>query len=337
MASPPGTYIGTKGDKGMKTKDEALGQLLICLAPRLRQALGQVAWAEVNEIRIRKGQPLCLRSPAGNRYVSGDGQRVWDWRQAYCPGTEDISQTLELMSRYSLYAVQEEIRQGFFTLPGGYRVGLCGRAVLDGGRVRTLREIGGLCVRLCRAVPGCSRGILPYLDGTGGLPSVLIVSPPGLGKTTLLRDLLRHYSGLGYSMGLVDERSEVAGCYGGLPQLDVGPHTDVLDGCPKAWGMEMLLRSMGPQGIAVDELGGRADWAALEQAAHGGVGVLGTLHGGGVEDARKKQAAVGLCAPLFDRYVVLGWQGRRMARVYDGAGALLAAVPLSGPEEDPHA
>lgn len=175
--------------------------------------------------------------------------------------------------------MEEELRKGFITIPGGHRIGLAGRTVLSGGGVEHLRDITGFNVRIAREVPGIADGVLPYLldKGRQRMMHTLILSPPQHGKTTLLRDLARQISlgelgkreGIrpGLKVGIVDERSEIAGSRRGVPAFDVGPRTDVLDGCPKAEGMMMMIRSLSPDVLIADEIGRPEDAEAVTEPA----------------------------------------------------------------------
>jgi stage III sporulation protein AA len=299
-------------------------------------------WAErIEEIRMRARRPLEVVTADGFAFVSPDGRPVVRPQGAYHVSEEDCLQTLNLLSHYSLYAFEEEVQRGFVTVAGGHRVGLVGKAVVENGRVRHLRDIAGFNVRIARERPGAAKGVLPLLLTGGRLLSTMIVSPPQCGKTTLLRDLVRMVSNgvpeLGLcprKVGVVDERSEIAGCVRGVPTLDVGVRTDVLDGCPKAEGMMMMIRAMSPEVLVTDELGRREDALAVQEAAGAGVVLLVTAHGQDLNDvARRPVLSAIVQSGAFDRFVVLS---RRkgpgtVEGVYDGQFRRLAreAIPCS--------
>jgi len=302
--------------------------VLARLSPRLRSCLGEVDAADLEEIRLNAGRPLTLVATWADFMVTQKGAWTQDPREA-CPVTaEDVAGTLELMARSSYYALEEELRRGCLTLPGGHRVGMVGRALLDGGRLRTLRDVSGLNIRLAREVPGAASSLIPLVIGGVRPRSTLVLSPPRAGKTTVLRDLVRQLSDggkdrPGYRVGLVDERSELAGCSGGVPQLDVGRRTDVLDGCPKVQGIRLLLRAMGPELIACDEIGGEEEAEVLADAARCGVGVLATAHAADLRDALARPALrSALRSQVFERAVVLS---RRR-----GPGTVEAVHELAG-------
>ena len=296
----------------------SLHSVFVYLPPPLREILEQLPpplARNLEEIRIRQGRPLAIKTDQRDCFVDQRGQAVDMPSGAYMVTAEDVWKTVQLISQSSLYAFEEEFRQGFLTIPGGHRVGLAGKAVLEAGALKTLRDIGSLCFRIARAVPGAARNILPYLiDRQEGRPyHTLIVSPTRAGKTTVLRDLVRLLScGVpelklpGCSLGLVDERGEIAASYGGMPQHDLGPRVDVLDHCPKAVGMLMLLRSMSPQVIATDEIGRKQDVDAVWEMVYTGVSVLVTVHACRFEELEQRPHLRDLVAErVFQRYVFL--------------------------------
>jgi len=288
------------------------------LAPRVAALIQAAALhlpAPLEEIRLREDRPLHLVYSGGDSFVATcDGELTPDPSRAATATHDDLLRTFQLMAQGSVYAWEDEIRGGFLTLQGGHRVGLAGRAVTDGGRIKTLKHVSSLNIRIAREILGCATGLLPRLVGSGRLVSTLLISPPQAGKTTMLRDLVRQVSrgapmaGLrGCKVGLVDERSEVAGCCAGVPQRDVGPRTDVLDACPKAEGLMLLIRSLSPAVVAVDEIGRPADAEAVMEALHAGVAVLATAHGHSLEDVARRPALAELIrAGAFGRAVILG-------------------------------
>ncbi|MCD7814665.1 MAG: stage III sporulation protein AA [Lachnospiraceae bacterium] len=291
---------------------------------------------KLQEIRLRVGRPLLVRYD-GQEYALGTSGKLSANTAAGCRITEeDLKETLECVSGYSLYAFDEEVRQGFLTVSGGHRVGLVGHAVMDGERIQSLRSVSSLNIRLSHQVRGCADPLLPWLYEEGEVCSTLILSPPGGGKTTLLRDLIHQISdgsryGEGRTTGVVDERSELAGSYLGVPQNDLGLRTDVLDGCRKAEGMMLLLRSMAPEVIAVDELGGETDGEAIEHVFTCGCRLLATVHGASMEEVKRKPLLKRLLREqLFDRYVVLAGREKpgEVREIRDREGKIL----LSGSE-----
>ena len=285
--------------------------LTSCTGGRLKEVFlrcREVRLEGVFEIRVRADKPLILRKPQTEMFVDVHGCVVSGAEQAYKPSLKDVADCVEVMSNYSLYAFQEEIRNGFITLRGGHRVGVSGRAVYENGGVKVFKGINGLNIRVAREIKGCAVPVITYVDRP--LHSTMIISPPGRGKTTLLRDLTRLLSDRGYNVGVVDERSEIAGMYMGVAQNDVGVRTDVLDGCPKEAGMFTLLRSMSPDIIVVDEIGGSGETAAVEQITASGVKLICTAHGGGVEDIGKNSILRELMQnKVFGRYIVLAADG----------------------------
>lgn len=285
----------------------------------------------LQEIRLRTDKPLMAVYGGEEFFVAADGTLTKKPGGTFIVSREEIRETMEYIAGYSLYAFEEELGQGFLTIQGGHRVGVAGRAVLDGDRVRSLKHISFINVRLAHQVLGCADRVLPYVAGEKGVHHTLIISPPRCGKTTLLRDLIRQISDgneqlPGRTVGVADERSELGGAYLGVPQNELGIRTDVLDCCPKAEGMLMLLRSMSPQVIAVDEIGACDDVHAIEYAIRCGCALLATVHGSGLSDIRRRPHIGRLIEDkVFERYIVLrnGENVGELAGVYGADGVEL--------------
>ena len=234
---------------------------------------------KVEEFRIRAGCPMSWVTNGRELYLK---DRVLP---SAAPAL--LEEILRRASGHAVYAVQEQLCRGFLSLEGGHRLGVAGTAALDCGSVSTIRAVQSLCLRLASQRPGCADAVSSFLWANPG--STLILGPPGAGKTTVLRDLVRQCSDrFGRRVGLVDERGELAACRGGQPQLAIGRRTDVLTGCPKAVGIELLTRSMAPEWIAVDEITGAGDVEALTAASYCGVRFLATAHAGSSEDLLRR-------------------------------------------------
>ena len=295
----------------MKEEERRYEEAARVLPGRLReQALAQPPEVRqmAEEFRLRAGQPLVVLLPEGERSLGA----------AVTP--EDLETLCDLATDYSRYAAEETLREGYLSVRGGFRVGLCGTVALEDGAVRTIRKLSSAAVRVARQFPGAAEEVLPSLLEGGRLESALILAPPGLGKTTLLRDLVRAVSaGEGAPprrVGVADERGEIAALFDGVPQLDVGPRTDVMEGCPKAWGLMTLLRGMNPQVLAVDEITAPEDVAALVSAAGCGVTLLATAHGAGREDLSRRKLYRGLLEEgVFRRLVRIRREAGR--RIYE--------------------
>ena len=278
---------------------------------------------KINEIRLRCERPILVLEGHKEWFLNREGVYTDKLSEATLISREGLERIIQHICKYSLYAFEEEIRQGFITVAGGHRIGLVGQVVLENNKnIRTIKHICGLNIRVSHQIKGVGQSVLPYLYEKGMLKSTLIVSPPGCGKTTLLRDLIRSISNgneyaEGMTVGLVDERSEIAGSYMGQPQNDVGIRTDVLDACPKINGMMLLLRAMSPRVIAIDELGHREEMEVVRQVSNCGVKMLATMHGNSLDDVWRREGMEQIlkekCFELLlilgrkqDRYIVKG-------------------------------
>ena len=289
-----------------RMREQAYRQAAGVLPPRLRQealSLTPQDQCRAEELRLRVGQPMSAAFPEGERPLGGAPVRA-----------SELEQLVEIASRASVHAVLDQIRRGYLTVEGGHRIGLCGTAVLREGEIHSLRKLSSAAIRVARQVRNSSGPVLNGLCPGGRLSSTLILAPPGAGKTTLLRDLVRRVSdGDGCQprrVSLMDERGEVAALYSGCPQLDVGSRTDVMEGCPKAKGLMLLLRAMNPQVLAVDEITAPEDAAALRTAAGCGVTLLATAHGDGREDLERRPLYRALMeAGIFQKLLLIRREG----------------------------
>ena len=295
----------------MGTKDE----LLKILSLKLRTIFGKLSvdFDQLQEIRLRINAPLLVVYRNQEAFVTEEAALTNQSAKAAQITKNEIRETMEYISNYSLYAFEDEIRQGFITINGGHRIGIAGKIILEDDEIKGMKHISFVNIRLAHQVKGCANKVIPYLieENTNGIYHTLIISPPRCGKTTLLRDLIRQLSDgcgtiPGMSIGVVDERSEIGACYMGTPQNDLGIRTDVLDCCPKAKGMLMLIRSMSPQVVAVDEIGSREELDAIDYVIGCGCKLIATVHGNSLEDIKNKPTLGELVKKkVFERYVIL--------------------------------
>lgn len=305
-------------------------ELLKLFASPIRDVLrkSELCYDFLQEIRLRIQAPLLLRYREKEYYVKREGGLTSEQKGSYVISGEEIKETLEYIGNYSLYAYEDELRQGFITVQGGHRVGMAGKIIMEKNEVKAMKHISFINVRLAHQIKGCADLLLPFVAEGDEIRNTLIISPPRCGKTTLLRDIIRQLSDgsggrKGVTVGVVDERSEIGACYMGIPQNDLGIRTDILDCCPKAKGMLMLIRTMAPQVIAVDEIGGRKDMEAVAEVRNCGCRLLATVHGSSMEDIQSKPVLRELLQErTFERYVVLGNRDRAgtVQEIFDAQG-----------------
>lgn len=269
-------------------------EIISYLSDSVKQNIGEIDTEKIQEIRLRVNRPIVVRLD-NKEYISN---------KEYIISKKDIDDTLGIMSEFSLYSYEEQLKSGFITIKSGHRIGIVGRTVMESGKIKTIKDISGLNIRVAHQVTGCADNVMPYIITGNSIFNTLIISPPRCGKTTLIRDVAKNisdgYKGTnGLNVAIVDERSEIAACSCGVPQNDVGLRTDILDGCPKVDGMRILLRAMAPDVIIVDEIGDSEDAKAIKDILSAGVKVICSVHALDFEDIKNKKYIAELIQDKF--------------------------------------
>lgn len=254
----------------------------------------------LEEIRIRIDRPIELVTNGVPIYI------------ALVIQNNHLAYIIGKLTQYSIYMMEEELKRGYITIKGGHRIGLAGKVVTEGSKVKLIRDITSLNIRLAKEKNGIANELITYLYEKKWHNSI-IIGPPQTGKTTMIRDIARIISSgireeniQAYKVGIVDERSEIAGCVDGIPQFTFGVRLDVLDACPKAEGMMMMIRSMSPEVLIVDEIGREEDVQAISEAINAGVQVIVSVHGYDLEDLKKREAIKKLLdLNVFKRFIIL--------------------------------
>lgn len=265
----------------------------------------------LEEINIRINRPVILRLSDynGRREILTD----------FMVTDEILKETVGYISNFSLYAYEDQVKEGFLTIKGGHRIGISGKTIMSGRDVKTIKNITSLNIRIARQIKGCANDVMENIMKSD-FDNTLIISPPCMGKTTLLREMVRLLSDkYKYKIGLVDERGEIAACHMGIPQNDIGQRCDVMDGCKKDIGLMMLVRSMSPDIIAVDELGSESDIEAIKMAGNYGGKIIGTIHGNSITSIANKKFMKDLIEEkFFKNYIII--QKSRIAKIFDENG-----------------
>jgi len=260
---------------------------------------------QVNEIRLRVNRPLTVCMPGENRFVTQNGSLTLSESLGVICTYEDIQTSFRAICDYSVHSYQKEISQGYITIEGGNRVGICGTAVENGREIETLNYINSLNFRIAGEIIGCGEEICNRLF-SGQLSGVLIIGEPLSGKTTILRDICR-ILGNRHTVSIVDERSEIAACHCGKPQNDIGFFTDVLNGYNKKTGIETAVRVMSPKIVVCDEIGGKSDCEAVLSTVNSGVKFIASVHGRTIDEVLKREHIKKLVDyGVFENAVLLG-------------------------------
>lgn len=296
---------------------EISGEVINSLSINLREMIKSISRDNINieEIRLRSLKPLIVNSNNKDYFYNTRLNKLdLNMDNPYIVSKDDIEQTFQIMCKYSIHSFIDDIKKGFITLRGGHRVGIVGKTIIEDGQVKNIKHISSLNIRISREVLGCSDKVLKHIiKGKDKINNTLIISPPQCGKTTLIRDIVRNISNgneeflfSGMKVALIDERNEISGSYLGVPQMDVGIRTDIIETCPKDIGIMMLLRSMSPNVIVTDEIGNMDEIKALYTALNGGVSLITTVHGDSIDDIRnRKELSNLLDSELFKKVIIL--------------------------------
>lgn len=277
---------------------------IITLFPvSLRRYMYNINLNEAEEIRLIQGKPVFIRYPDADYYITQKGVLSREETAGIKASKKHIDELLERITKSSLYSVKDELKNGYITIEGGHRIGIAGTAVTDDDEVSFIKNISAMNIRIATEVRGASDAVIDDIL-TDGIKNTLIISPPGCGKTTLLRDIVRNISYRGYAVAVADERCEIAAMHNGESGFDIGGHTTVLENCPKAYAMTTLLRSMSPDVIATDELGTDKDADAVSKIINSGVSVIATAHGRDIKQLLNRKAFRRMLA-VFEVIIIL--------------------------------
>lgn len=254
---------------------------------------------KLEEIRIRANRNMILK------YI--DKEDITD----YIPSQREILGMLQTFCENSIYSYQSQICNGFITLAGGHRVGITGSIAMKDGQIINVTYVSSLNIRIAKEIIGASDKVLPEVIENNQINNTLIVSRPGCGKTTILRDLTRNISNMGYTVSLIDERGEISAMYKGVPQNDVGLRTDILENVSKSLGMKIAVRTMAPQVLVADEIGSKEDIDAINYGICSGVKGIFTAHGSNLNELNLNETLRKLYEEkIFNKIIFLEKMGK---------------------------
>ena len=287
------------------------------LPHELRQPLSKIPAqdaAEIREIRLRLGRPMQIICTDTAYNITAQGTRIAPEETGILVTRQMLDTCFQSICAHSVHSWQAAIRQGFITVAGGCRVGLCGTAVIQNQQLETVRSISSMNFRIAAERTGCAEAIYSRLRDTLRTGGLLITGAPASGKTTVLRDLAR-IIGDRHRVCILDERGDSAAVRNGIPQFSVGTQTDIFDGYPKAEGIAIAVRVMSPEYLICDEIGDAAETAQLLQSLHTGVKIIASAHAGSLAEVHQRPQLRSLMQAGVFRYAVLLGSGAQCGQV----------------------
>jgi stage III sporulation protein AA len=289
------------------------------LTKDINDLLSKLDYEKLYEIRLRINKPIVVNYENKYFYLTNHGVDKLK-KECLIATKEQIEQVIYKASNYSLYATNEELKQGFITISGGYRIGISGEIVFDNNNIHTIKNFNSLNIRIPHNVQNCSNVAFKYIVDNDRVFNTLIISPPGAGKTTILRDLVYQFykHNFAYNCLVIDERYEIASCNNmGDNQFDLGDFCDIISGSSKQFGLENGIRSMRPDIVFTDEIANDNDIKSINYAIGCGVAVITTVHSKNIETLKSKPYLIDMLNDkIFDRYIVLS--NRKGVGTYEG-------------------
>ena len=285
-------------------------------SPRIKSFFSQISESDFKlfyEIRLRTDAPVAVRNADGEKYLTTSGKFISDVHSAVICTKDDMEYSFNAVCDNSVHSYSRELKEGFITIPGGHRVGICGTAVTSGSKMKTIKNVSGMNFRLAKQIIGCADEIYDKVFNKGPC-GLLIAGAPLSGKTTVLRDLCRRLANE-YRIAVIDERSELAAVYLGEPQNDVGAMSDIFDGYPKMEGIQTAIRVMSPDMIICDEIGAKSDVKALIASANTGVKIVASVHAGSPQELQSRKYIMKLMKTGAFEYIAFLDNKNRTGRV----------------------